>query len=169
MTAHEPLDTDWLPELICLPQFDGNWQRYIDAVYLVFRKDFVLSQPKLDGLWVHYRRDPIYDGKEAGFWHCTSEGKTEDERTPDLRRCERIGWVRAIIENAGVASIDRWQNTSRGEPRQLLWFREEFLIVLAARTRKRDGAKYWQLLTAYDTPQEHTKRKLRKERDAQSP
>jgi hypothetical protein len=26
------------------------------------------------------------------------EGRTEDERTPDLRRCERIRWPRPIIE-----------------------------------------------------------------------
>ena len=122
------------------------------------------------GKWVRCRRDPIYDGKYAGFWHCVSEGSDEANRTPDLRRCERIGWVRAVIVNADSASeIDSWENQRQGEPRNLLWFREEYLVVLAQRTRKHDGFQYLQLITAYHTPEKSRRKKLRTERDSARP
>jgi len=85
----------------------------------------------------------------------------EDDRTPDLRRCERIRWVRWMIEN-GVAhpEIHEWQNTRGTEVNTLLWYREEYLVVLAQR---RD---YWLLKTAYSTDQSGRIRQLRRERDA---
>jgi hypothetical protein len=78
--------------------------------------------------------------------------------------------VRAVIVNADSAcEIDSWKNERRGEIRSLLWFREEFLVVLAERTRKQDGFQYLQLITAYQTPEESRKRKLRAERNSAGP
>ncbi len=155
----------WLPPLVSLNDHGGNWQRYIDAVYAVFYHDFIASQPRYNGLWVRCRRDPICDGKEAGFWHCTSEGRDEVQRTPDLRRCERIGWVRAVIENAADASVDVWPSVRGSETRWVLWFGEEFLVVLAPRPWKAERPRYMQLITAHCTLTEHEKRRLRKDRD----
>lgn len=83
----------------------------------------------------------------------------EDERTPDLRRCERIPWIRAIIENAHNPSVQIWSNANRGDRRTSIWFDEEYLIVLGHRKG------YWQLITAFPTNRDHTVRKLRTERD----
>jgi hypothetical protein len=89
------------------------------------------------------------------------EGRVEDDRPPDLRRCERIRWVRWAIENAPThAEIDEWQNTRSTEVNTLLWYREEYLVVLAQR---RD---YWLLKTAYCTTQGGRIAKKRRERDA---
>jgi hypothetical protein len=89
------------------------------------------------------------------------EGRVEDDRLPDLRRCERIRWVRWVIENAGAhAEIDIWQNTRGTEVNTLLWFREEYLVVLG----QRQG--YWLLRTAYCTEKSGRIAQLRKERDA---
>src|SRR4051812_25717142 len=104
--AEEP--GDWLPPLVLMADHDHDWARYIAAVYAAFRADFVDSQPRFDGRWVRHRRDPIYEGREAGFWHCVSDGATEDERLPDIRRCERIRWLRAVIEHPGDERVDRW-------------------------------------------------------------
>lgn len=156
----------WPPPLIQLEHYGGDWRQYISAVYSAFHHDFIRTQPQLDGLWVRCRRDPICDGKEAGFWHCTSEGQDEANRAPDLRRCERIKWIRAIIENAGGSDVDRWTNRRGSEVRHPLWFREEFLVVLAERIRSRDAFRYYQLITAYCTQEENRKRGLRRERDA---
>ena len=111
------------------------------------------------------RRDPIYDGKEAGFWHCVSEGASEEQRLPDLRRCERIRWIRTVIEHANDESVDHWTNRRGADTRHLIWWNESFLVVLAERTRRRDGFQYFQLITAYCTTEEHRKKKLRKDRD----
>jgi hypothetical protein len=72
-----------------------------------------------------------------------------------------------VIVNADSASeIDAWENQRQGETRILLWFREEFLVVLARRTRKHDGFRYLQLITAYHTPENSRRKKLRAERDS---
>lgn len=157
----------WLPALMLLSDYDGRWNAYVEAVYARFKDDMLTNQPKFDGMWVRSRRDPIYDGKYAGFWHCVSEGKDEAERTPDLRRCERIGWLRPVIVEAHAAEeIDVWRNQRQRDTRRLLWFNEEYLVVLAERTRQRDGFQYMQLVTAYCTTEESRKEKLRKERDS---
>lgn len=157
----------WLPELIKLEDFNGDWNRYIDEVFSIFYRDFIENQPKFQNKWVRCRRDLI-KGKEAAFWHCTSEGPDENNRTPDIKRCERIGWIKTVIEHSDSPKVDYWSVRRRGETRWLLWFNEEFLIVLGERLRKRDGFKYMQLITVYCTEEEHRKEYLRKERDEYS-
>ncbi|MBN1513880.1 MAG: hypothetical protein JXB13_17825 [Phycisphaerae bacterium] len=152
----------WLPVLVLMSDHGGDWQRFIDAVYAIFHRDFIASQPQFEGKWVRCRRDPIYDGKEAGFWHCTSEGRDEAHRTPDLRRCERIAWVRATIENSHDSTIDVWvRNDGRTGLKTHLWFNEKYLVVLGQRKK---GERY-QLITAFCTDRRHTIEKKREERE----
>jgi hypothetical protein len=149
----------WLPPLIRLDEFGGDWKRYEAAVYEAFCRDFVKSQMTFKGLPLHLKRHPLLDGKEATFWHFTSEGSQETERVPDLRRCERICWPRQMIIRAGVdPAIKVWENERPGGRRACLWLEEEdYLVVLALR----DG--YVLPWTAYLVLQEHRKRKLRQE------
>ncbi len=158
-------DPAWLPPLITLKDVSGDWSAYCERVYAVFKRDFIESQPQFRGEWVRCRRDPKYDGKEAGFWHCVQEGADEAQRTPDLRRCERIAWIRALIEHPDAAGVDVWKTKRGADQRHVIWFREEYVVVLADR-RSGTGRAYKQLVTAYCTDREHTKRRLRKERDA---
>jgi len=67
----------WLPPIVELSQAGDVWKDYCDLVYGEFHADFIASQPKYCGKWVRCRRDPLHDGKEAGFWHCVSEGLDE--------------------------------------------------------------------------------------------
>jgi hypothetical protein len=60
---------DTLPGLVRLNDCDGNWDRFIDAVFSEFYHDFIETQPRFRGKRVSCRRDPTYKGKEAGFWH----------------------------------------------------------------------------------------------------
>lgn len=156
---------DWLPKFVYLHDCGGDHKRYLDAVFAIFYRDFIQSQPKLDGKWVRCRRDPIVDGKEAAFWHCVSEGPNEETRDLAIERCERIGWVRAVIEHAENQHVDHWTNQRHNQTRHLLWLDEQYLVILEERSRKRDGFHYMQLITAYCTRGKPRKRKLRKERD----
>lgn len=157
---------DWLPDLTTLEDSDGKWADYVEIIYTLFKNDFIESQPQFDGKWVRCRKDPIYDGKFAGFWHCMSDGDVEDERTPDMRRCERISWIRPIIESTDSRDdIDIWKNQRGSNTNVLIWYDEYLLIVLGERTRNRDGFQYLQLITAYTTEKEHRIKKLRRERD----
>lgn len=153
----------WLPDLILLSDHGDDWHRYIDAAFAIFYRDFIESQPEFQKQWVRCRRDPMFDGKEAGFWHCVSGGPNETQRVPDLRRCERIGWIKALMEKSG--ECDCWPNFRKNEKRWCVWFNEEYLVVLGERKRKRNGLRYMQLITAYCTEEKPRKRKLRKERD----
>ena len=43
-----------------------------------------------------------------------SHHHVEDDRLPDLRRCERLSWVRWTIESGQThPEIDMWENTNR--------------------------------------------------------
>jgi len=159
-------DPAWLPALIHLDDYGGNWERYLESVYGIFHNDFIRTQPKFQDCWVRCRRDPLEFGKEAGFWHCTSCGEDEMQRTPDLRRMERIQWVRAILDHPDDGAVNIWATMGGTDKRWCLWFREEYIVVIAERIRKRDEFRYFQLITAYDTPSEHRKKILRGERDA---
>lgn len=150
----------WLPDIISLGDHGGDWDRYLEAVYACFRKDFREHVPEFRGRPVGVRYHPAYENKDYSFWHLIQEGQIEEDRTPDLRRCERIAWIRAIIENAGDPAIKVWENERWGEGRVLLWMDEEFLVVMG------DRRSYWILLTAYTTDRQHRKDKLRREYEA---
>jgi hypothetical protein len=151
---------DWLPELVLLNDYGGNWDAYLGAIYQYFRQDFVNSKPAFRGTILSLKHHPLYDGKEATFWHLISEGSVEAERLPDLRRCERIRWPRPIIEHDHDPEIKFWKNLRKTEVRMCLWCEtEEYLVILAERRG------YILLWTAYPVTQHHRKRKLQKEYD----
>jgi len=152
---------EWLPPLVLFEDYGGGWDRYLDVLYKFFKEAFIDSSPTLEGMKVVLKRHPVEKGKEATFWHLISEGKSEKDRLPDLRRCERIRWPRPIIEHYDQPAIKFWVNERKGEKRICLWFEEEeYLVVLA----KRHG--YVILWTAYLVTKTHTKMKLKKEYEA---
>lgn len=149
-----------LPSLVSLSDFKGDWNAYEEALYEIFMADLVKAGLHFGTVRVTCKRHDEHAGRWFTFWHLIQEGEIEDDRTPDLRRCERLRWVRWVIENASTHSeIDVWENVRGTNRNILLWFREEYLVVLAER---RD---YLLLKTAYCTNQSGRVRKLRKERD----
>jgi hypothetical protein len=132
--------------------------KYLNAIYSFFAADFLQQAPSFRGEPVRLKRHPVVLGKEATFWHLISEGKTEEERIPDLRRCERIRWPKQIIENAGDPAVKSWENLRKGEKRICLWLDcDDYLAVLAERRG------FFLMWTAYLVTSEHQKRKLRAE------
>lgn len=156
---------DWLPPLLDLADYGGDWEAYVDAVYRRFTTDFVHNKASFRGFRVGVRYHPPFRGKGYGFWHCIQEGAIESERSPNLARCARIGWIRAIIEHHTEPEIAQWTNRRQGELCYLLWFREEYLVVLAVRGSEADRSRYYLLKTAYCTNRPHTVKRLRAERD----
>jgi len=152
---------EWLPPLVLFENYGGEWDRYLNALYKFFKQDFIDSAPTLEGMKVALKHHPIEKGKEATFWHLISEGRSEEDRLPDLRRCERVRWPRPIIEHYDQLPIKFWVNERKGEKRICLWFEsEEYLVVLA---RRRNYVILW---TAYLVTKAHTKMKLKKEHEA---
>ena len=78
------------PDLLMLNDYQGNFQNYFQAVYSVFEQDFIKSQPLYDGKKVSAQKHPEVDGIHRTFYHITHEGEDESNRSPDIRRMERI-------------------------------------------------------------------------------
>lgn len=149
---------DWLPPLVLLNDYGGNWDAYLDAIYEWFKQDFINSKPMFQGRRLGLKRRPMTHGKEATFWHMIQEGNIEDDRTPDLRRCERIRWPRPVIEHNDDSAIKIWRNQRGNEVRVCLWFAQEnYLVILA------DRGDYILPWTAYLVEQPHRQRKLQRE------
>ncbi len=157
---HKTVPT-WLPGLISLDQYKGSWELYSEAVHKEFIKDFVESKPIYEGKPIFVRYEPSYKLKGATFWHLVSEGTEESERIPDLRRCERIRWPRAIIENATSDDIKVWETTRtwKGQKQRRINFALDgfdYLVVIA-------DSRNFDLVTAYPVERSHSREKLRKE------
>lgn len=93
-------DNCWLPKLEFWDDYNNDYPQYQEALYEIFQNDFIKSRPTFEGKQVNIRKHPIEYGKEEAFFHVTCQDYLKSgERVPDFRRCERIRWVRAFIEN----------------------------------------------------------------------
>ena len=88
-----------LPDLILLNDFRGDYHSYIEAVYKIFKLDFVINKTIFRGEELRLKWHPVFQDKAYTFYHITHEGENEENRLPDLRRCERLPWAKPIIEN----------------------------------------------------------------------
>ena len=128
-----------LPTLLLLEQHSGDWGACLNAVYSEFMTTCVKGGLTFAGLPVRCAWNPPTDDKHFSFWHIISElprdKDGEEERIPDIRRCERIRWIAYVIG----ASHDRqrvycWKNerrTKRGVAQHVvLYFVEERYVVI---------------------------------------
>jgi hypothetical protein len=88
-------DADWLPDL---ETFSGEWQPYEDKIYAIYVADFITREASWRSKRITLRFNPPYKDKSFTYWHLTSESDGKGDRIPDLRRCERIRWPKAIIQ-----------------------------------------------------------------------
>lgn len=124
-----------LPELIELNAFGGSFEKYIEAVYQIFKNDFIDTKPTFQGTRLGLKKYPLVDNKEYTFYHMTHEGNIENDRTPDFRRMERIGWPRPMIDDSEHSYLKVWRNTRRGKGGTknrilILHEAEQYLVVL---------------------------------------
>jgi hypothetical protein len=127
----------WLPLIILLESFDGDWPRYLRAIYEVFHNDWIRPRNLLfRGKRIAIKRHPVDgDGMEATFWHLITTGNVEADRIPEIRRCERVGWPRAILDNDGDAAIRCWTEIRGSRRRIHLWCVDaDYVFVLCDRT-----------------------------------
>lgn len=151
----ENINFPWLPKLEQMTDYGGDWRRYLCALYGIFCSDFIRSKPRFRGVPLALKRHPIIADKEATFWHIISEGNIEEERLPNMRRCERIRWPRPAIENCDDDVVKVWTELRGSERRTHIWLEpESYLVVL----NERKG--YTLLWTAYIVEREHERQKL---------
>jgi len=144
----------WLPPLLSFSDFGGDWDSYEEALYEAFCDDWIFGQPPVVfGQRVTIEKTPLYLGKEFAYWHLTSKGKVEENREPDFRRCERIRWVRALLDHVDTPDTIHWENERRGQLGIVVSLPDHSYAVAV---RKRRG--YLVLKTAFPVSWGHTKR-----------
>jgi len=155
---------DWLPELINLSEYSGNWEIYLEALYAIFRCDFITGRTYYQGSLVNLLKPEISEGKEATFWHIISEGKIEEDRIIDIDRCKRIRWPKPIIVKSDTDKILCTWESQRGRENRILirltFLEDDYLVVLIRRKRN------IYLLTAYLVKYINQKRNLEQEYEA---
>ena len=114
---------DWLPDIVCVdPWTQGTY----DLLYDIFCRDIRDHDLRYaeNEVWIFREME---DGREKIFWHLTTRSVkkikiprrkkkfypkgqtyTDEDRYPDLRRCERLPWIRASIENAWEPEVLAW-------------------------------------------------------------
>jgi hypothetical protein len=135
----------WLPPIEEFNDYGGDWNNYEKMLYSIFKKDFLDSKPTFERKPVNIRRYPKVGDKEQTFFHITTQDSSKNgERIPDMRRCERIRWVRAFIENYNCDptkcidcnGVKVWEeDTKKGSGKRvhLLLEEERFMVVLERR------------------------------------
>lgn len=159
-------DECWLPELIACEDL-ANWAIYEERLYKIFKNDFIDDAPFFLGKRVQIRYHPKENNRENAFYHVTCREFVENnDRLPDTRRCERILWIRAFIENydaclnkhcLGCEGVKSWREPYRSNYRRYFLLKEKRYVVILE-----ERPKYHLLITAFWIEYEHTLKKLLK-------
>jgi hypothetical protein len=133
------------PVLILLSNYSNDWDLYLDNLYGIYMEKVVNGSLSFLGKPLRFRYKPPTDGKGFGFWHLISEGFEEAERTPDIRRCERILWIPWILGRIhNDPKVVYWENVRMSHKNIVIWDQVySFCIILS----RRDG--YYLFKTAY--------------------
>lgn len=128
-----------LPKKICLNEYGGNYHRYIDAVYEIFEIDFIKHRTTFGSHGLKLKFKPLFQTRAYTFYHVTHKGEKEDERQPDLRRCECLPWARPTIENVENWQLKFWrQSRKRSNNRVCICLENEddvdYFVVLEVRS-----------------------------------
>ncbi|MDR9769511.1 hypothetical protein [Acetomicrobium sp.] len=143
----------WLPKMHPVGSLD---RKTYYELYQIFRNDFILSKPLFCGKKVFIFPE-MEDGKEKIFWHLTTrDDKKAKQRLPDLRRSERLPWIKPIIDNFLAPEILVWDYEEASKDIHTYFFFEkgDFVVIL----KKCNKRLY--LLTAYWIEYNHQKTKL---------
>lgn len=156
-----------LPDLIEMSAYNGNWDSYQKAIYQEFL-DSVVDKLKFLGLPIRCRYFEPINGMHRGFWHLITENpensKNDEDRIPNMRRCERIKWISHIISNAHDSDIVCWENKRGTDTNVVLWLEsEKYMVVLSKRK------DYYLLLTAYDHNETKGKKNKKESRSYKDP
>lgn len=144
-------------------EFHGDWEFYVDELFDIYINEIVNnSSLRFNTLPIRTRFKPdTEDGKGYGFWHIISDGKVEEDRVPDMDRCECLPWIPYCITEAKQppSPIHWWKNKRGSRTHIVILFEEEGFVVILG---EREG--YYMLVSAY-FPRTKRLEGLKKERD----
>lgn len=138
---------DWLPDIACVEPWTQNTY---ELLYAIFCRDIRDHDLRYFGnsVWIFLDKE---DGREKIFWHLTTRfskkikiprrkrkfypaGQThvDEGRYPDLRRCERLPWIKAIIEKAADQEVLSWDYEEGDLTIKIyIWLKEfDFVVIM---------------------------------------
>lgn len=140
------INCEWIPKIIELRDFGGDWYEYDSYLYSIFVRDFIDNPMEFNGKPLRIRRHPMQGDKEQAYFHVTNKDSSlssndPNDRVPDLRRCERIEWIRLFLENydcnkgcKDCSGIKVWRENYKGNDRLHFLFEEyRFLVIIEER------------------------------------
>lgn len=137
---------DWLPDMAVVdPWTTGTY----DILYHIFCRDIRDGRLQYIGHPVSIFKD-VEDGKEKIFWHLTTREtkkeqiprrkrkyypeirtEVETERLPDLRRCERLPWVKPLVEHPSAPGVLAWDyEEGDGTIKTYVWINNDDFVVI---------------------------------------
>lgn len=138
------------------------WENYLDFLYKSFQHDFILNKVSYNNSRVYANNAKGLDGREKGFWHLITKEAENNNRYPDPSRCERLSWIKYIIEECSIHCTDvkLWQKfcSKSNRPRIYIWC-DKFNYVVVLEEHK----KHYMLITAYNVTYPYKKRAFQKE------
>lgn len=137
-----------LPSRIEWKMFAGDFDRYEEALYTIFKRDFIDNKPCFRGKFVDIIHQQFYNGKERSFWHIVTSGGEDIRRSFDEDRCGSISWVKALIEEDIVCEDFKvwvkWYDKSNRD-RVFIWCSKvNYMVVLE------DRGNTFKLITAFN-------------------
>lgn len=145
----------WLSDIIKFPDL-SKWKIYEDELYELFVDTFITNHPTFNNKPVHIKKYPLDGNREHAFTHLTCKTESNaprdvNDRLPDLRRAERLNWIKPVIENypcleecINCNKIKYWEELYKNKIRINLFFEDfRYFVVLE------DRGNYYLLITAY--------------------
>lgn len=166
MNSEELCKCPNLPQMITLELFKGNYDLYDSYLYNeVFLKELYNFKMIFRGKVVELKSYPLFEEKEESYFHLTCKiyEKNSVTRKPDLRRSERLSWLKPSIETDHNNTCKQSCFLMYERPYKkynricLLNPADRYFIVL----EERKG--YYLLITAYYIEYDNTLRKKLKE------
>lgn len=140
---------------------------YEDMLYQIFLLLYEKGTLHYKENLVHMKHYPPDYGPKTGFYHMICENYqhtgNEEDRKPNLRRCERLEWAKQFIEKCSQSceKLMVWENQRHGKKNILLFCPDlNYLVVLS---KRRD---YYLLTTAYPVDYPNKRKDLIKEYNA---
>ena len=141
-------------DLISLDLFHGNFEKYDNFLYnKIYLQQLTKTKLFFNNKIVKFKKHPIECNKEQAYFHLTTKDTNKkvalSDREPDLRRCERLHWIRSILETNHIDLCPQpcflyFEEEIKGRQRINIFNEsEKYLIVLE------DRANYFLFITAF--------------------
>jgi hypothetical protein len=135
---------NWLPPCFCVNPWNGDTYEALYAIFCQDIRNYHLKYRTYE-VWIFSEKD---DGKEKLFWHLTTRKQkikniprrkqkviqtqqNQVQRLPDFRRCERLPWIKPMIENPSDPKVLVWDYEEGDRAiKTYIWLKHRDFVVI---------------------------------------